>query len=368
VNTVGYNKTVEIIIDGTGAVTVSATGGMEDTEVSGTINTPISIGSIALTGDHNKAADRTVSYDNFDGDLITYSEPLTAPTPTPIPTPTPEPTEPPVLPESGELISLNFDNGDLTSTSSYGAASGTPKFVTVDDKKCIQLDGTSATAVKLTDANGNSLLTGQDELTISFKVKPIETATSWYFFAAPNDSAQTYQQEKYLGAHAKSGNLNVERYNNSGSRSTMATGAVTQNEWNDVIISVESGVTNVYINGALAQSVDSTVSISDMLGTSSVAYIGKANWGSGEYATGYIDDFVITKGALANPLYDLDLGDLSDVTSNITLPSSLTDGTAITWKSSDTTVVANDGTVTVGDETKTATLTATAGASAENLL
>ncbi len=55
---------------------------------------------------------------------------------------------------------MNFDNGDLTSTSSYGKATGTPKFVTVDNK-CIQFDGTSGTVVTLTDANGNSLLTGQ---------------------------------------------------------------------------------------------------------------------------------------------------------------------------------------------------------------
>ncbi len=45
---------------------------------------------------------------------------------------------------------MNFDNGDLTSTSSYGKATGTPKFVTVDNKKCIQFDGTSGTVAALT--------------------------------------------------------------------------------------------------------------------------------------------------------------------------------------------------------------------------
>ena len=45
-----------------------------------------------------------------------------------------------------------------------------------------------------------------------------------------------------------------------------------------------------------------------MLGKNSVAYIGKANWGTGEFATGYIDDFVIYNYAYENPLNSLDFG------------------------------------------------------------
>lgn len=112
VNTVGYNKTVEITIDGTGAVSVSATGGMADTTVTGAISKPVTLGSIELTGDYNSAAERTVSYDNFDGDIITYANAFDEPEPTAKPTEAPEPTDAPVLPESGEIISLSFDNGD----------------------------------------------------------------------------------------------------------------------------------------------------------------------------------------------------------------------------------------------------------------
>ena len=184
-NNMGLNKKVEIIIDGTGSASVSFTGGETDVSYTGTISTPISVKSLELTGSYNGARGRVVSYDNFDADVISYSSELAAPTPTP------EPTAAPTVPESGELINMNFDNGDLTSTSSYGKATGTPKFVTVDNKKCIQFDGTSGTVVTLTDANGNSLLTGQKNITISFKVKPTTTTTSWWFFASPNSSAQT---------------------------------------------------------------------------------------------------------------------------------------------------------------------------------
>lgn len=347
-NNMGLNKKVEIIIDGTGSASVSFTGGETDVSYTGTISTSISVKSLELTGSYNGARGRVVSYDNFNADVISYSSELAAPTPTP------EPTAAPTVPESGELINMNFDNGDLTSTSSYGKATGTPKFVTVDNKKCIQFDGTSGTVVTLTDANGNSLLTGQKNITISFKVKPTTTTTSWWFFAAPNSSAQTYQKEQYLGAMTNNGTLTSERYNNSGTRSEAAKGAYNTNEWNDVIISIADGVTDVYVNGTRTSSVDSTVNISDMLGKNSVAYIGKANWGSGEYATGYIDDFVIYNYAYKNPLNSLDLGDLTAVTSDITIPTQ----EGVTWSTSDAAVVTTAGKITRSDETKTATLTA----------
>ena len=348
-NNVGFNKTVEIIIDGAGNVSVSATGGLADTTATGKIDTPITISSISATGDYNSSAGRVVGYDNFDGDVITYADEFKEEE-------EPEPTVAPVIPDSGELINMNFDNSDLTSTSSYGKATavGTAAFAEVDGKTCLQLNNSNTTAIKLTDANGNSLLTGQKNLTIAFKVKPTSTSASWWFFAAPNDNAQTYQQEKYLGILGGNNKITVERYNNSGSRSAVAEGAYTVNSWNDVIVSVNDGSTVVYVNGALIGNADSTVNISDMLAKSSVAYIGKANWKTGEYATGYIDDFVIYNKAFTHPLADVTLGDTSAVTSNITLPS--IDG--VTWETSDASVVTNTGEVTVSDDTKTATLTA----------
>lgn len=349
VNTVGYNKTVEITISGTGIVSISATGGMEDTIVSGTLTSPVSIGSIELSGSYNSSRERVVSYDNLDTDVITYESGTL-----PAPTDEPDPTEAPVLPQSGELINLSFDNGDLTSSSTYGKAEGTPSFVTEDGKQCVYFDGTRNSVITLTDANGNSLLTDQKNLTISFKVKPTTTGTSWWFFAAPNSSKQTYQKEKYLGVMTASGTLTHERYNNNGARSESATGTYTTNEWNDVMISIADGSSTVYINGNETETVASTVDISEMLGSASVAYIGLANWNDGEYATGYLDDFVIYNKPLENPLGSISLGDTSAVKSNITIPEIEN----VTWESSDPSVVSTDGSVTRSDDTKTVTLTA----------
>ncbi len=175
VNTMGYNKSVEITINGRGVISVSLTGGMEDTIVSGTLTEPVSIGSIELT-----------------------------------------------------------------------------------------------------DANGDSLLTGRENLIISFKAKPTADATAWWFYAAPNANTQS---SDYL--------------------------------------------------------------LSSILGDSSIAYIGKANWNKGEYTTGLIDDFKI----YAYSVPPIELGDLSAVTSDISLPSS-GDGYTVTWTSSNTDYITNDGKVT----------------------
>ncbi len=348
-NTMGYNKTCEILIDGAGSVSVSFTGGMADTTATGTLTSPISIKSIEATGDYAVSAGRVASYDNFDGDVITYGTDFAEPD-----TP-PAPPEQPEIPEDGTLISLDFDNGDLTSGSPYGKAeaAGTAKFATVDDKKVLQLDNTSGTVINLTDANGNGLLAGQEEITISFKVKPTTDATSWWFYSAPNDNAQTYQQEHYLGAMSNTA-LHIERYNNSGSRSTANDGAITVNDWNDVIISFAENKTDLYINGALASSVASSAKLTDILGTNPVAYIGRANWNTGEFATGYIDDFKIVTGALKSALDGIDLGDLSAVKNNLTL----TTDNGITWESSDPDVISTEGVVTRPIDTTDVTLTA----------
>lgn len=260
---------------------------------------------------------------------------------------------------------MNFDSADLTSTSSYGIASGSPEFVTIDEKACAKFGNTAATAIKLTDKNGNSLLSGIDEFTVSFKVKPTSDSTSWLFYAAPNDNTQTYLQEKYIGAMTSGGKIVTERYNNNGARSESISASVTKDEWNDVMIVVSGNTTAVYINGERADEKTSAAAVSDILGDKSVVYIGRANWGSGEYATGYIDDFVIRRGVLTNPFAGIDLGDLSAVTENITVPAQLEDGTQIEWTTSNADVLTTAGAVVRGDDTQTVTLTASV-VSAEN--
>ena len=61
--------------------------------------------------------------------------------------------------------------------------------------------------------------------------------------------------------------------------------------------------------------------------------------------------------------------DLTNVTTDITLPSTLADGTAVTWSSNNTSVITNNGAVTRPiNEDATVTLTATAGGYSKNFI
>lgn len=264
------------------------------------------------------------------------------------------PTAPPE--SDSVLISLDFDGQDLSSGSPYGAAEavGSVGYGEGEDgTSCLYLDGSGDGYVKLTDANGDSLFAGRDEITVSFKVKPATSDTSWWLFAASNDNEQKFEQEHYIGLLGQSV-LTAERYN-SGSRPVNASAQYNINEWNDVIVSFGADSTSIYINGTKVSEQASEYSLADILGTLPVAYIGHANWGAGEYANGYIDDFIIYDMAVPS----IDLGDLSDVQADITLPSSIGDNCTVTWSSSDSGVISADGTVTrPASGTASVTLTA----------
>ena len=119
----------------------------------------------------------------------------------------------------------------------------------------------------------------------------------------------------------------------------------------------------------------SNVSLTDDTHTLRWAYLTKPV-GNGSWYLGGLDciavlpsgtPFTPTKNNPTNTKLDYDIAvalsdvNLSGVTEDITLPSTLADGTAVTWSSSNTSVIANDGTVTrpVGIDA-TVTLTATA--------
>lgn len=92
------------------------------------------------------------------------------------------------------------------------------------------------------------------------------------------------------------------------------------------------------MNGKFVDSKDYEYAISDICGENPITYIGKATWGSGEYANGYLDNFVVYD-------YDIipDLGDTSAVTSDLNLPTS-GKGYSIVWKSSNTDVIQTQAT------------------------
>ena len=237
-------------------------------------------------------------------------------------------------------------NGSYQLTDSKDAANG----------KALYLDGNAANYLAVTDADGKSLLAGKEEITVSYDAKPDQTATSWIFYAAPDTRTQS-APEYYIGAFANGGNTKVERYKNG---RTVAFTAPTGTDWAHVDIVYSENSTSMYVNGLKAGSVDnSNAPLTDILGDSGILYIGRANWtGSGEGYKGWIDNFKIYDGALADDqlvsedaaanAVASDKAALTlpeEVTGDFTLPSKGASYTTITWtaEKKDCAVIDDDG-------------------------
>lgn len=161
----------------------------------------------------------------------------------------------------------------------------------------LHLDGTSAQWLDVTNASGGSLLTGVEEMTVSYDIKNERTATNWAFFAAPNRNTQLNKTEHYIGFLHNNGNLTVERYNNTSGRPENPTTSVG-NDWVHIDVVFTSGDTAIYVNGVEKARMDSSYSLLDILGGSSILQIGKANWASGEYTQASMDNLKIWDKAL----------------------------------------------------------------------
>ncbi|WP_180272727.1 family 43 glycosylhydrolase [Konateibacter massiliensis] len=262
----------------------------------------------------------------------------------------------------------------------------------------LETDAVSGQSVRLTGTgswlnvkaeDGTSLLTGKNDITISYYSKSEKSGANWSIFAAPNTNAQTYKSEHYLGILDNASAVQVERYNNSGSRPSVITQSTLSGSWKYVTVVVEESSTTLYINGVLQETLGSSYKLSDILGSSSVLQIGKGNWGSGEYYNGYIDELTIYDHALTGEevaeAFDTTgevckqetletassqlisaMGALGDnhaltVSGDMTLLAATSNGTSVSWASSDESLITTDGKVTrpSGDENGTVTLTAT---------
>ncbi|MBO5371248.1 MAG: family 43 glycosylhydrolase [Lachnospiraceae bacterium] len=162
----------------------------------------------------------------------------------------------------------------------------------------LYLNGTNA-FLDVTKADGTPLLAEKEEITISFDSKVASKAASWPLFAAPNASAQTYPKEHYLGMLFKDGSITVERYDNEDGRpGNNLTGPVST-EWTHIDLVVSETNTKLYVNGEKKSESDSTYKLSDILEEGGVFQIGKANWGSGEFYSGLLDNYKVYDGILS---------------------------------------------------------------------
>ena len=208
----------------------------------------------------------------------------------------------------------------------------------------------------LTNEDGTPLLAGRDEITITFR-KQAQPVTSWWFFAAPDDTPQVYNSEHYLGILDNGSNISAERYNNSGSRPEVPSYMYEQGVWQDVAVVISKDKTALYIDGNFVSEKTYDFTLSQMLDDDPVTYIGHAAWGEGEWSKGLIDDIKIYDFAVDSA----DLGDLSELTENtkLDLPGSTDAKYSVSWSSSDESAITSDGQIIVPQSgKKPVTLTA----------
>lgn len=206
-------------------------------------------------------------------------------------------------PESALLADFSFDDeetgfsggqakasGGHTLTDSYEAGAG----------KALHLDGTANQWLKVTDQEGESLLTGAEELTISYDIKNERTETNWAVYAAQRPGSWEYGQEHYIGFLHKDGDLTVERYDNSdGSRPSSRASAKVGSEWTHVDAVLSKTDTVLYVNGVEKSRAESAYTLPELLGENSILQIGKADWANGEYTKASIDNMKIYGQALS---------------------------------------------------------------------
>ena len=187
------------------------------------------------------------------------------------------------------LAEFTFDNPETGFMGGQAVAEGA---CTIQNK-ALYLNGTESNWLNITKADTGSLLTGRNELTITFAVKPESDLGNWFFYAAPNQNTQILNQEVYLGALENNGTITAERYKNQGARPLSPEGSLDTSDWSHIALVYTQGETILYINGEEASRAESEIPLPDIFGGSSILQIGKANWGTGEYYRGWLDDFRI---------------------------------------------------------------------------
>ncbi|MBR5536043.1 MAG: hypothetical protein IKU60_05285 [Clostridia bacterium] len=183
-----------------------------------------------------------------------------------------------------------FDGG-------YAQAKGTYSLTERGEGKALKLNG-SGQFLTVTTTEGESLLKGVKEFTVTYLAKPAaSTSYNWGFYSARDASLQSYTHEHYIGLLDQKGTLRAERFN-GGSRPAIARATVGSGKWYHVTGVFTENESIIYVNGKEVARETSPFTPTQILGNDSIFQIGKANWDSGEFFGGIIDDMNVYSRAL----------------------------------------------------------------------
>ncbi|MBO5303852.1 MAG: InlB B-repeat-containing protein [Lachnospiraceae bacterium] len=159
----------------------------------------------------------------------------------------------------------------------------------------LSFDGTGSAWLNVAAEEGGSLLTGLEEMTVSYYGKAQRTDGNWTFYAAPDANAQG-ENPTYLGILDRNNEIVAERHNHG----RKATAVVDSSDaWKHIAVVFSKMSIKIYVDGMLAKTASNSEELTQILGENSILQIGKANWGEGEYYQGYIDEYSIYNYAMS---------------------------------------------------------------------
>ncbi|CAD6011234.1 family 43 glycosylhydrolase [Agreia sp. COWG] len=226
------------------------------------------------------------------------------------------------------------------------------------------------------------VLAGLDSITVSTQVLVrAEQATPYFIFGLGN-AATSNSGSGYLFATGNAYRAGITTGNWSGEKVVNSGANLQRGVWKTLTYTLDdaSDTARLYLDGAqVAVTTGVTVKPSELgSGKTAANYIGRSNYSTDRYLAGSVRDFRIYDAALTDEeiaalqpsdadrtgrdAEALSLGDVSAVTSNLTLPATGANGSTVTWASGTPSVISETGVVTrpaSGQDAATVTLTAT---------
>jgi len=274
------------------------------------------------------------------------------------------------------LLHYNFDEAsgttanDISGNNHHGSLLGGATFSAGKLNNALTLNGSNG-YVKLPDG----IVAEAEAMTVSAWVKP-NSNPAW---SRVFDFGSSQTSNLFLTLNnASTSTIRLGMVTGSAQHDIDGVKFPTSDSWQHIAITMVDKTAVMYLNGeVIAQNTNITIKPSD-LGNSIANYIGRSQWPD-PYFNGKIDDFRIYTAALNDQeIRDimsesmttleklaldknwLTLGDSTELTSSIQLPTTAPMGSTITWSSSHPDIISNTGEVTrptIGDVEVTLTAT-----------
>lgn len=273
-----------------------------------------------------------------------------------------------------------------TVTNAQAIVSGTANLVDGKDAgagKAAQM-GSDFYLSSITKQDGEPLLKGLDDVTISYDSQASANGGQWTVFAAPTADQVNGDAPTYLGVLDRSDKTRVERYLNGrlNDEGTIDTTLGLTKDWKHVDLVISGTTAKLYVDKKLIAANSNGKTLTEILnGSGGVLQIGKGNWGNGEYFTGKLDNLKIYDTALSSSQLGISQPTAIKITGDavkdgvvslkqeytaqlkaVITPSDAEDG--ITWASADESIATVDDTGNVRATSKVGTTTITAASEA----